>query len=1278
MSSGPHLDVTASRPRPRPPGARRISNTNQRIDHDDIDVGQPSSSSSQPSSSTAGPPSPRKAIPKIASHSHLDLDLDLDLPSHLTAALQESARVGHSGGQGHERRSTAGTASSPSPEMIAALWERARSPGLSQADPFAAVASLGAASQQGSDLAEAAAPGGEVLDQEWVGGLAREELEAMLFHASSVIRDRERDLGIAAAIGQALLQKNISLRGRHEKVMNELDSSMAYDEDDEDMDDVAENFTPPTNDTVGEDETPFATERSGYFGTSSPVKALRPTYTPSPAKQRPPLSQVVFNAGPNTNGLIHSPSATSLADSQLSSTSGYRSASQRGGRASTPYGMQTSETQKQLSLLSTQNEKLLGQLTELQDEAEDAKREGGKKLRKLNKEIEVLQMELEAATQRNSELEQENNAASGDRARASPDKARKSWAFSQPASPSISRRSTSLSLSTSISGGIDALLSKTGGHDFDDAQRALVVRLLDKMKELEATNKVLEGEKKERESRLGAALEKGVRISDEYDAVLHAHESTWSLRDHFSGDTSRGGSQLSSAVNSPQRHTQQSKRAIGNRVQVEGRKTVRTAMRYHDGEGIEVAGITPSSTLSSLASSSSSLSSLAAGRKPRRKRSALALNRPRILITPSMEDLATRRREQAEGWEDENVARSAQGAAPDAGEPGASSKDETADMLMRRTRENSLDPSDANKIAWQMRRSSLESIDDNAPRTPAKQRRASPPSAAASPASAAATSDGAYDRYMAHFSSTPVKDDNAQPMTTPSASPWQRRPSSRFYRRNSDASLHQSQEEGGRCHQQTLGSELGSVFGDQRTLDGGDDTLRVNETPASGRHLRAVTSFESLRAPSEAMSDIAHLRWSSYGGKELGGQSSSNHTIDAGGYEGAASSPLRLTGADSSRQLVHRRTTPHLSSSLEGEEADDSLWSTSLSHPLISPGSLRDRHQEPGEEQYTLLGQMSKDQPVMWADDEDYGVPLKESEARRLGLAPRRKALPASMTSGGGSGVRRMLRGRTSTAALGLLNWVTGAGTRATTTDSRPSAAIQSAEQLREEREREEMLREKYHIARQRRIGHRAQEELHEEDDDWEVQERSMALASAGALTTPQRRKAWYNRPRPMGSPAKGVRYEQTLVDSQPGPDLPSPPSPTQPNLPTSSSALTLRSVPSAPVRRGRRSTASAAVEEVTAWVSLVFVLILAFFVSASRGPKRILGGEEEQEWRGKQRAERRDQEDMRYIQYRNKQQGMERDEEGSEGRSPRSALAGARRRGQRGAPEDAASRTSR
>ncbi|KAN0064730.1 hypothetical protein ACQY0O_001785 [Thecaphora frezii] len=313
------------------------------------------------------------------------------------------------------------------------------------------------------------------FDQEWVGNLNRDELEAMLMQANRIIKERERDLGIAAAIGKALLEKNISLRNRHNGLASRLASSTSIFE----MGEAAAEPTkppcsPPTTDTalaaapdgIDNEKTPMpsGTGRGGtadYFGHATlstpfrtvasgarqplgPVSAapqmssgggaagsMRSTASASSldtetSKQQQTPTLATYGGGnpwiPSQAGLIVSqPPSPSGSTSNFASfrgldaLEGRTGAAQRRARARPALSQtQAAEAQRQLAALSEQNEALLQQLSELQEEAEKARREGSKKLSRLNKEIGGLKTELEAATLRNSELEQTRSQKNDD------------------------------------------------------------------------------------------------------------------------------------------------------------------------------------------------------------------------------------------------------------------------------------------------------------------------------------------------------------------------------------------------------------------------------------------------------------------------------------------------------------------------------------------------------------------------------------------------------------------------------------------------------------------------------------------------------------------------------------------------------------------------------------------------------------------------------------------------------------------------------------------------
>lgn len=1148
-----------------------------------------------------------------------------------------------------------------SPELAASLWQRARSPGPAttttnadaQAQNFASLSPPLPVSAQQVDCGPISDLGGDAveLDRDWVGGLAREEVEALLFHANSVIHERERDLGIAAAIGQALLQKNISLRTKHEQVMHRLSQS---EHGQDDIDEQDENFGHlmdqlPNNDN---DVTPLANKPSqveDYFTNHNSQQSPKP---------RPALGQIFgqptfarfSESSHRLAGLVpsvpSSPGGMSASGDSVYSLASKAGSSRQGSRRVKhrhSSSLQTSETHKQLSSLSAQNEALLSQLAELQDEAEDAKREGGKKLRRLNREIEGLQRELEAATQRNVELERvQSEATTKPETPAKRQPMRDNLAASpSPIRPSPSK--STLASIPSISGGVDALL-KRSESGLDSQQKALILRLVDKMKELEATNKTLQGQKEEREGRLGAALEQGVRISDEYDAVLHAHDTEMSMTMAHHANESLAMSRSSSATSSPQKHR---RRALGNRVQVEGRKTIRSALRSQKFTPLESANavddhgdMTVSHTGSSLASylydsstgvsASSSVTSLSdTKRKPRRVRSALALNRPRILITPSMEDIAAKRKEQEEGWEDDFSSHSHAIRPP-------------------RDRSHSLDPSDAEKIALNQRIRSAES--QQSPTSPRQVERreslASTDSTLTDPhdpspiskihyiaqehGSGLSASDAHYRRYREQFQHH-LGDDSPprQAHASLSGSPYlQRRRSRQQYPRDASLQLIEAGAKQQQQHQHSLGSELGSVFGDDvettQALEHYNDTGRDRLSVGANNRLRPVASYESLRAPSEAASDIAHLRWATDTAKPVRPLFHALRTL-SGGREKAEADPRGDSLDVSSGALVAMSRTTSVANSLHDGIHADGDWLPGHENEAgqVTLGSLRDRL-DPDDEHYTSLSDALRNRPVQWADDDDYGVPLKESEARRLKLAPPRSTLTLQAAASGR---------RNGSTALNLLSWVTGVKPRGQRhSDKAAVAMLQTQEQLEEQERCEGLLRAKYRLARRRRLllEHGSGLVDEDEDEEQELEDRYRSLVksltprkSGDSNAASKKPRAWYDRPlldtpnrrRSMLKPRDGSDDEDVVLcgDNDRIGENAQYVSRRRADAATSNGVAPLSLRRTSRPRGGKRATARAkaaeAVDEVTAWVSLVFVLILAFFVSASRGPKQILGG---------------------------------------------------------------------
>lgn len=1086
-------------PRPRPPSFRRPAHTRVQ-----------SSSPLESSSSTFSDPDPRPygaafALRSSPIDSPLEEDLDLELPAHLTSALRKTSLQHHrpslaarsitephwgdtkDGRSGDENQDLVTSTSRPRPQSMSSdttfnrpSWEvaAARRRYLRSDTVAESQSSEHASSSHESDVDrhdDQTAVSSPTFDKEWMGGLDRNELEDLLSQANAVIQERERDLGIAAAIGQALLQKNISLRSKHVGVMNQLDDSIGYDEEN----------TPPVVDvpTRRSSSPSSAGQSHGYFFGDHGSHAAGPA---TPPGHRRPLCQVSNTS--RTNGFPGmSPQTNSLVLSRPISPAHSKAESAQSGHHRRQKSAQTTATQRQLTSLSAQNEALLSRLTELQLEAEDARRDGSRKLRQLNRELQGLQAELQAATSRNDELEQTGRRSSGSqwkrrqgeamvaRQEASPEKPQRHSRESTRSSIHLSA-SASFGSMPNISDGIDAILARTG-EEATSRQRAVVRRLLAKVRELEETNATLQQSKEERDTLLGDALKQGVKISNEYDALLVAHQTQAAVA---TTDTAASEETLTSADHLPSRS-----RALGNRVQVEGRRTVRTALRQHAvGNGSSGRSLRKGSLPSDFlpqegdywlpqSNTNSSLSSILSGSSvddsnihpPRRSRSAQGLRRPRILITPSMEDLAAKNREHAEVWPSPTLAAS------------------------------SLDPSDAKRIA---RKQSQESLG----RRSIRHRQDSTSS-------------------IASLTQTELGNDNAHKFTS-------------------------------------LGSELdfasrGVVdhYGPP-TMDGETAVERPSHS-ISRPHLKSTASMDSLR--SEAVSDIANVRWP--------------ESQKAGKTRHQSVAPRRLImpkgEVPASKADLIRYTQPD-----EGEEDYSSEYEEDYDDQYTL-GRLRDQ-QEPREEDYTFLNRIARREAVLWADDEDYGLPIKESEARRLGLLTGRGSRPPPRRLLGSTRLRTGWLGWTS-----VLTSTTDALTSQRGDKARESLAIMDAEQIRLEEREQAFLRAKYHRARRDRGF---EDYMTDEEDVNDTQDHfrsgDVALRHTQAPGPSSRSRSHDDKDKAFTT----TKPPQSLVRSNSN-------------------------------RKPRPLVSLATFQDVTAWASLVFVLIVAFFVSASRGelsPRRILG----------------------------------------------------------------------
>ncbi|PWN20229.1 hypothetical protein BCV69DRAFT_203507 [Microstroma glucosiphilum] len=1302
------LSGAAQQPAPRPRPPRAGTRSRSYLKSRDTNVMSPSSPTAN-IDEKAFPPQPQE--PTVACHAlgaaiQLDQDLDLDLPPGLTAALSSTDRWGRTSPSLLSPTGEADLRSSPdayngpkwgrgsrsplsrtrSPTQPGSSENlRSSTPPLRTSSPLAPASSARRGSQadmltETLNVVAHQQPqqtdADDELDRAWLGGLPREELEALLFQANAVIQERERDLGIAAAIGQALLQKNTSLRRKHEEVMDRFHATMEAGEADEDEEtenagharedaDISDPpmYSPPNvnlapeGTTSSTDDTPMPTptHASDYFqyaavpehGSASTSQLPRSPSASSTSSSKYPESSAFAHMVPSTSGLISS-TPQSPAGSTRYSASVVSPGSQSHYRQRHQAVISASMTQKQLSALSAQNETLLAQVAELQAEAEDAKKDGSKRLRKLNREIKGLQEELESVTERNVELELSKTPKKAWSRRGEPtgrESTSPTAISSQNQSPTeASHRPASLHLSTSsesLSSTLHALLKESPGSEATSgAEKSLVARLLAKVKELEQTNAALEQARRERDGRLGAALREGVKITDEYDAVLHLHESEMSFAlsggrdDDELTDDANSVASPSSLTSPHQVGGSSSRRALGNRWQVETRRTVRKALRRqrtaeeiwgpqghfaHDG----LPASTTDSTLSSMRSNSTTSSPFSSPRKPRRQRSALSMNRPRILITPSMEDLAAKRKEQAEGWVD---------------------RDEEADhpnvydglaSPIQPPRSNSLDPSDAHTIVKRASDEALRAM---------RQRQAEEDEGRAS---------------------TPVQ--------SPGSPAWHSHATERALRRRASSAEHSvassSSRRPHRVLMTSLGSELGSVLGDN-DMDNdptGDVTntslLRLYYENASPSRTRSadltLTSAYGALSPTEAsapahlsirpqlkmqpstesiaVSDIADLRYEKPGQDEPSLNGQPRLMLLKGSPHDARSVDSQLTNRVLAREGGWFNGSVATVGGGKGRASEEDH--------IVSSGALRDRL-EPREEQYSLLERVIQDQPVIWADDEDYGVPLKESEARRLGLLA--AATPVLGIS------------RRSTLTRGLLDWAGLSSAqdkrkKSGATQARNASMILSSEQLEEEERREALLRAKYHRALQARgfESSREGDDLVEEygadhigDDslEQEIEERAWAISSAryakeqgqsNAGEVPRRRRTGGGRAGPQvyhphsihlsrrGSRTSLLDEDEEVLDESRVPDT----NPAESLMPSSGSSTLIRRRPhrgtsttagrsTSESSRGRSPAISldaglATLNEVVAWASLVCVLIVAFFVSASRGelsPRRILG----------------------------------------------------------------------
>ncbi|OAV96082.1 hypothetical protein PTTG_26458 [Puccinia triticina 1-1 BBBD Race 1] len=239
------------------------------------------------------------------------------------------------------------------------------------------------------------------ITHEWVGAKTREELESLLLAADRVIRERERDLGIAAAIGQSLLQSNIALRGRQKRLLAEVSgesppSNHRQFEDITNRSEYIEGRPPPSPSDYDPQDLPF--ELSLNL-TQSPTKSTHPAPPINPEQRATP-------AGP----AARFPHCLRPEVSPRSSISSISSSRKSTRNSHLRHQQPASASPATLHRLAQQNEYLAEQLAELQAETAESELEGRKRLRKLVKELDTLRADLQQTEERNALLEEERLA----------------------------------------------------------------------------------------------------------------------------------------------------------------------------------------------------------------------------------------------------------------------------------------------------------------------------------------------------------------------------------------------------------------------------------------------------------------------------------------------------------------------------------------------------------------------------------------------------------------------------------------------------------------------------------------------------------------------------------------------------------------------------------------------------------------------------------------------------------------------------------------------------
>lgn len=922
------------------------------------------------------------------------------------------------------------------------------------------------------------------LDHALLGALDRYELEELLIEASRKMRERERKLVIAANIGKALLEKNLTLRSGIMDTMASSSSLCALNDIEAMIDDYSETKhatdthdvddcgairsplrpmnSPPTTDIDACSQGDISPGRadSDITPIAHPIALpdAQPDYFSRPtAPTLEPTSSVWV---PSDAGLIASspcsPSASisSFASHALLSphsnasrvTSKKSPAASRHRSRPSLLQLQALEAQRQLLSLGEQNDVLHQQISELQHEAEEARNDGGKKFSRLNKEIRGLKAELEAATRRNNELEASGMSTRPGSAPRSPLRDLAVARSSNAASPLILRVRERQEASTSPLA-INPSPDEAGSHHLlpstsnleemvrsaqtSEGESALLAQLLAKIKELEETNAAMAEAEEDFGSRMGRAMQEEERLRDALNTVgqdltadalaSRSGEGAGSVRGQNASPLKAGLHQgfitpshslrsLDSfaspdvpSIASPS----QRRRAPGNRHVIEHRKTVRTAIRRAKQElaadfwgpnSDEVPAsaqyMSRSSTEQSLGIYSIDLSaSSSAASSPRRKSlnrkvssTSLALGpggRPRIRITPSMEDLGQRRKVQEEVIAGPPQASPSSGEWQDVASPTASTFQMQATLRPSdavhayssrmstspaRGRPSQESPASIKSDTFPIRSLRI----DNMPSLSPSQKRSFQPTARVRRSRSRASSIGSEAFFGSQAS--PVAH-SVDPFLGESVARNRQRP------HLSPASSYRGR---------TLGSELGSIFGgDDRKHDFDDDLPQRRRTTSSVLGETDSANMQALVLVSPAKStalqvdykteaDVVSDRPTAYVGR-LVPESAEEHADD---LECVLTQPIH---ANIDELLLEDSPLHPRDAALFArvEAAEQGAWTTD--EPIIEAGGLQDAD-EPRGAQFDLISAVVGQEAVAWADDDDYGRMITQREAVKLGL----------------------------------------------------------------------------------------------------------------------------------------------------------------------------------------------------------------------------------------------------------------------------------------------------